>query len=90
MKKSSVILAILLLALFAFTVTSVIAWYKKDVKENVLLNENIESLDANYIYKNIESKNKSIIIISATGHGMFKEPYKNRVYEEVYKFVKRA
>ena len=33
MKKSSVILAILLLALFAFTVTSVIAWYKKDVKD---------------------------------------------------------
>ena len=60
MKKSSVILAILLLALFAFTVTSVIAWYKKDVKKNVLLNENIESLDANYIYKNYVITNPGI------------------------------
>ena len=72
--------------------------YKKDlpkVTEPVLIMQlsndtKIESDSANYIYKNIESKNKSIIIISATGHGMFKEPYKNRVYEEVYKFVKRA
>lgn len=45
---------------------------------------------ANYIYENVASKNKNILIINATGHGLFEPDYKNRVYEEVYDFVRKV
>lgn len=49
----------------------------------------IEPASANYIYKNVKSKDKKIIIINATGHGLFDGDYKNKVYEEVYEFIKK-
>lgn len=50
----------------------------------------IEPSSANYIYDNVKSKDKKIIIINATGHGLFDGSYKNQVYEEVYKFIKKV
>ena len=50
----------------------------------------IDPGSADYIYENVKSKNKKIIIINATGHGLFDGEYKNKVYEEVYNFVKNA
>lgn len=70
--------------------------YKQDlskITEPVLIMQisndtKIDSNSANYIYRNIGSRDKSIVVISATGHSMLKEPYKNKAYEEVYNFVK--
>ena len=70
--------------------------YKKDlpkITEPVLIiqlrNETkIDSNSATYIYQNIKSNDKKIIIINATGHGLFDGSYKDKVYEEVYEFVK--
>ncbi len=72
--------------------------YKKDlpqITEPILIMQisddtKIDFNSANYIYKNVKSKDKSIVIISATGHDMFDEPYNKRVYEEVYNFVKKV
>ncbi|MBS3113819.1 alpha/beta fold hydrolase [Candidatus Woesearchaeota archaeon] len=50
----------------------------------------IDSNSANYIYKNIKSKDKKIVIINATGHGLFDGDYKKNMYEEIYNFVKRV
>ncbi len=50
----------------------------------------IEPNSANYIYKNVNSVNKNLVILNATGHGLFDGSYKNRVYEEVYNFVRKT
>ena len=71
--------------------------YKKDLQkitEPVLITQlsndtKIDLNNANYIYENVKSKDKNIVIINATGHGLFDGDYKNRVYEEVYTFIKR-
>ena len=75
-----------------------IKFYKKDlpkITEPVLIiqlsnDTKIDSNSANYIYKNASSKNKKILIINATGHGLFDGAYKNQVYEEVYSFIKQT
>ena len=66
-----------------------------EITEPVLIiqlsNDNqIDSNSANYIYQNVKSKDKNLIIIGATGHGLFGGDYKKSVYEEVYNFVKRV
>lgn len=50
----------------------------------------IDSNSANYIHKNVKSRDKRTVVISSTGHSLLEEPYKNRVYEEVYNFVKKT
>ena len=70
--------------------------YKKDlpkITEPILIiqlinDTKIDSNSANYIYQNVNSKSKKIIIINATGHGLFDGGYKNKVYEEIYRFIK--
>ena len=72
--------------------------YKQDLSEITepvliiqLSNDNqIDSNSANYIYQNVKSKDKNLIIIGATGHGLFDGDYKRSVYQEVYNFVKRV
>lgn len=72
--------------------------YKKDlskITEPVLIiqlsNETkIDTDSANYIYQSVKSKEKEIIVINATGHGLFDGPYKNTVYENIYKFVRKV
>ncbi len=70
--------------------------YKKDlskITEPVLIiqlsNETkIDSNSAIYIHQKVQSKDKRLVIISATGHSLFDGDYKNEVYEEIYDFVK--
>ena len=57
--KRKISLGILLAIIFVFVITSVIAWYKKDIGNNVVLNENLDSLDANYLYRNYFSSRPS-------------------------------
>ncbi|MBI2101127.1 alpha/beta fold hydrolase [Candidatus Woesearchaeota archaeon] len=45
---------------------------------------------ADYIHKSVKSRDKSMVVISSAGHSLLEEPYKKRVYEEVYNFVKKA
>ena len=72
--------------------------YKKDlpnITEPILIvqlsnDTKIDENSANYIYANVNSKDKNPILINATGHGLFDGDYKKKVYEEVYNFVKRV
>jgi len=50
----------------------------------------IDSNSANYIHTNVKSRDKSMVVISSAGHSLLEEPFKNRVYEEVYAFIKRV
>ena len=75
-----------------------IDFYKKDlskINEPILIiqlgnDTMIDPGSADYIYENVKSSSKRIIIINATGHGLFDGEYKNKVYEEVYNFVKNT
>lgn len=73
----------------------VIHAYKEDlskITEPILVmqlgNETlIDPNSATYIYNNVKSKNKDIVIISGKGHGLLNGKYKDKVYEDVYDFV---
>ena len=70
--------------------------YKKDlskVTEPLLVmqisNETeIEQDSSNYIYQNVRSKDKKLVIINATGHGLFEKEFEGMVYSEVYSFIR--
>ena len=51
-KKRVKILVVLLLIILIFIISSAIAWYRKDVQHNVILNEKIDSFNADYLYRN--------------------------------------
>ena len=71
--------------------------YKKDlskITEPILIiqlsnDTKIDSNSASYIYQTVKSRDKTIVVINATGHGLFDGNYKNMVYKEIYNFVKR-
>ena len=65
------------------------------IKEPVLIiqlsnDTKIDAGSADYIYKNVRSKNKKILIINATGHSLLEEPFKKDVFEEIYSFVRNV
>lgn len=70
--------------------------YKKDlpkINEPILIiqlsnDTRIDSNSASYIYNNVKSKDKKIIIINATGHSLVEGLHEKMVYEEVYNFVR--
>ena len=72
--------------------------YKRDlpkIKEPVLViqlinDTKIDDGSADYIYKNVRSKNKKILVINATGHSLFEQPFKKDVFEEIYSFVRNV
>jgi len=72
--------------------------YRKDlpkITEPILIiqlsdDTRIDSNSANYIHTNVKSRDKSMVVISSAGHSLLEEPYKKRVYEEVYAFIKRV
>ncbi len=77
--------------------TKFIKTYKKDlskIDEPILIMQfsddtRISSGSAYYIYKNLNSKNKKIVIINATGHNLLTSKYKDAVHKEVYNFIKK-
>ncbi|MBI2653862.1 alpha/beta fold hydrolase [Candidatus Woesearchaeota archaeon] len=71
--------------------------YKKDLQkitEPILIIQlsdetKIQPDSANLIYQKVNSGDKTLVIINATGHDLFKDEYKNKVYQEVYNFIKK-
>ena len=72
--------------------------YRKDlprITEPILIiqlsnDTRIDSGSADYIYGNVNSKDKNKVIIAGKGHSLFDGDYKYKVYDEVYEFVKKV
>jgi len=48
----------------------------------------IDDSSAGYIYKNVNSSNKKILMINATGHSLLEEKFKKEVFGEIYGFIR--